>query len=90
MGRLSLAESRHIYFGWSSGHISKNWAEAERQVRASMHQEQLFPLIRAKVSEMIHGYIQTEEMQHLDTYIVPASLQDNQGIMAWKVWQPGH
>ena len=46
-----------------------------------MHQEQLFPLIRAKVSEMIHGYIQTEEMQHLDTYIVPASLQDNQGIM---------
>ena len=35
MGRLSLAESRHIYFGWSSGHISKNWAEAERQVRAS-------------------------------------------------------
>lgn len=46
-----------------------------------MHQEQLFPLIRQKTTEMIHGYIQTEEMEHLDTYIVPASLHDDQGIM---------
>lgn len=46
-----------------------------------MHQEQLFPMIRQKVSELINGYIQTDEMKHLDTYIVPASLHDDQGIM---------
>lgn len=46
-----------------------------------MNQLQLFPMIRQKTAEMINGYIQTEEMKHLDTYIVPASLQDDQGIM---------
>ncbi len=46
-----------------------------------MHQEQLFPLIRKKVPELMNGYIRTPQMQNMDTYIVPASLQDNQGIM---------
>lgn len=46
-----------------------------------MHQEQLFPLIRGKVTEMIAGYIRTKELEHMDTYIVPASLHDDQGIM---------
>lgn len=46
-----------------------------------MHQEQLFPLIRTKVTELLGGYIQAEELQDMDHYIVPASLHDDQGIM---------
>lgn len=46
-----------------------------------MHQEHLFPLIRSKVKKNMNGYIRTKEMEDLDHYIVPASLNDNQGIM---------
>jgi fructokinase len=46
-----------------------------------MHQEQLFPLIRKKFKELVNGYIVTKEMEDLDNYIVPASLNDDQGIM---------
>lgn len=46
-----------------------------------MHQEQLFPLIRKKTAEYLNGYIQTEELKNLDTYIVPPSLNDNQGVL---------
>jgi len=46
-----------------------------------MHQEQLFPLVRSKVIELLGGYIQTSQLRNIDAYIVPASLKDNQGIM---------
>ncbi len=46
-----------------------------------MHQEQLFPMIRNYVKEMLNGYIKTEEIGNMDSYIVPASLNDDQGIM---------
>ncbi len=46
-----------------------------------MHQEQLFPMIRANVKEMMGGYLHTKELAHLEDYIVPASLHDDQGIM---------
>ncbi len=46
-----------------------------------MHQEQLFPMIRKRVRKNISGYLHTREMEDLDTYIVPASLHDDQGIM---------
>lgn len=46
-----------------------------------MHQEQLFPLIRDKVTQMLGGYIKTKELEDMEHYIVPASLQDDQGIM---------
>lgn len=46
-----------------------------------MHQEQLMPLIRKKVTEMLGGYTQTEALSDMDSYIVPASLNDNQGIL---------
>lgn len=46
-----------------------------------MHQNQLFPLIRDKVTQMLGGYIQAEELKDMNRYIVPASLSDNQGIM---------
>ncbi|MCR5771527.1 MAG: ROK family protein [Butyrivibrio sp.] len=46
-----------------------------------MHQEQLFPLIRKKVLEQLNGYVITKELADIDNYIVPASLNDDQGIM---------
>ena len=46
-----------------------------------MHQEQLFPLIRKKVLENLNGYLSTKELDDIDNYIVPAGLNDDQGIM---------
>lgn len=46
-----------------------------------MHQQQLFPLIRKKVLEQLNGYLITKELADIDNYIVPASLNDDQGIM---------
>lgn len=46
-----------------------------------MHQEQLFPMTRSYVKEMLGGYIRTEELENMENYIVPASLNDDQGIM---------
>lgn len=46
-----------------------------------MHQEKLLPYIRKYVREELAGYINTEEMNNLDDYIVPFSLNDNQGIL---------
>ena len=46
-----------------------------------MHQMQLFPLIRKVFKEKMAGYINTKTLEDLDNYIVPASLNDDQGIM---------
>lgn len=46
-----------------------------------MHQEQLFPLIREYVKSMLNGYIKTRQIGDMEHYIVPASLQDEQGIL---------
>ena len=46
-----------------------------------MHQTQLFPLVRMYTKLMGNGYIVTPETKDLDSYIVPASLNDDQGIM---------
>ncbi|MCR5753494.1 MAG: ROK family protein [Acetatifactor sp.] len=46
-----------------------------------MHQEQLFPMIRKEVEKLNNGYISLDVLGNLDKYIVPASLNDNQGIM---------
>ena len=46
-----------------------------------MHQEKLFPLIRKKTLEQLGGYLNTKELADIDNYIVPASLNDDQGIM---------
>lgn len=46
-----------------------------------MHQEQLFPMIRGYVKEMLNDYIKTEELENMENYIVSASLNDDQGIM---------
>lgn len=46
-----------------------------------MKQRQLFPLIRAEVARLMGGYLAAEEMQHLEDYIVPESLNGDQGIL---------
>lgn len=46
-----------------------------------MHQEQLFPLIRKAFEKLLAGYICTPQVQDLEHYIVPCSLQDNQGAL---------
>ncbi len=46
-----------------------------------MHQNQLFDKIRSEVRSMLNGYINSPLLDSLDTYIVPASLGDDQGIM---------
>jgi fructokinase len=46
-----------------------------------MHQKQLFPLIREAFARQNAGYINTKEIDELDSFIVPASLNDDQGIM---------
>lgn len=46
-----------------------------------MHQTQLFPLIRQKVKEELAGYVKSDEFDDIDHYIVPADLNDDQGIM---------
>ena len=46
-----------------------------------MRQRQLFPLIRSEVRRMMGGYLAAEELNDLDTYIVPESLNGDQGIL---------
>lgn len=46
-----------------------------------MHQEQLFPMIRQQYQKLMAGYVNTPELENLESYIVPCSLKDNQGIM---------
>ena len=46
-----------------------------------MHQERLFPLIRQKVTKLLNGYLNTPEIRDMNNYIVPNSLNDNQGIL---------
>lgn len=46
-----------------------------------MHQEQLFPLVRENVSKLLNGYLKTKELEDMESYIVPAALKGDQGIM---------
>ncbi len=46
-----------------------------------MHQMQLFEMVRKKTAAMLNDYVQTKELKNMDEYIVPASLNDDQGIM---------
>ena len=46
-----------------------------------MHQEQLFKIIRQKVLQKINKYLETKELENIDDYIIPCSLNDKQGIL---------
>ena len=45
------------------------------------HQEHMLPLVRKEVQSQLGGYLQGKGLDHLDSYIVPISLGDNQGVM---------
>ena len=46
-----------------------------------MRQSKLFPLIRKYVGEEINEYISTKELRNIDSYITPASLNGNEGVI---------
>lgn len=46
-----------------------------------MSQARLFPMIRKKTLALLNGYIDTPALRDMDSYIVPASLDGDQGIM---------
>lgn len=47
-----------------------------------MKQEQLFPLVRKYVKELLNGYVQTDEiLNNIDNYIVYPELGDNAGLL---------
>lgn len=46
-----------------------------------MSQGQLFPLVRDKVQEILHGYIATSQVENISEYIVPAGCGGAQGIL---------
>ena len=46
-----------------------------------MHQTRLFPLIRSEVTKQLNAYLRCEPLEHMEDYIVPASLNDDQGIL---------
>ena len=46
-----------------------------------MKQRQLFPLIRAEVARLMNSYLAAEQLHHLEDYIVPESLEGDQGIL---------
>jgi fructokinase len=46
-----------------------------------MKQDQLFPLVRGKVKEILGGYVQSGQiLEDIDEYIVPPGLGDNAGL----------
>lgn len=46
-----------------------------------MKQEQLFPMIRARLKELLAGYLDFPELkERMDDYVVPPALGDNAGI----------
>lgn len=46
-----------------------------------MEQTHLFPKIREQYKTLMGGYMSTEELEDLDSYIVPAGLDGSQGIV---------
>lgn len=46
-----------------------------------MHQTQLLEIVRSKTLEYLAGYINTPELQTIESYITLPSLEDNQGIL---------
>jgi fructokinase len=45
------------------------------------HQEHLLPLVREEVRRQLGGYLVGKALDDLEDYIVPVSLNDNQGVM---------
>lgn len=45
------------------------------------HQPQLLPLVRAAVTRQLAGYVSTEAVKDMDSYIVAPALDDNQALL---------
>lgn len=45
------------------------------------HQPQLLPLVRAAVTRQLAGYVSTEAVKDMDSYIVAPALNDNQALL---------
>lgn len=47
-----------------------------------MHQEQLFPMVRSRVKELLNGYVHHEMIEEkIEEYIIPPALGENPGIL---------
>lgn len=47
-----------------------------------MHQEQLFPMVRSRVKELLNGYVHHEMINdRIEEYIIPPALGENPGIL---------
>lgn len=46
-----------------------------------MNQSQLLPLVRKYVLECVNDYIDTKELRNINSFIAPAALNGNQGVM---------
>ena len=47
-----------------------------------MEQPQLFPLVRRKVQDLLHGYVQAPDiLKEIDGYIVPPGLGKRAGVL---------
>jgi fructokinase len=47
-----------------------------------MANRQLFPLVRARVQQLLNGYVQSPAIQRdIDSYIVPPGLGDHSGVL---------
>ncbi len=81
-GRPEVWELEAYYIAWAITSLIMTLSPKKFILGGGvMHQEQLFPLIRQKVTDNIAGYINTPELKDMDNYIAPASLNDDQGIM---------
>jgi fructokinase len=47
-----------------------------------MEQQQLFPLVRQNLLDVLHGYVQSPEiLQRIEQYIVPPGLGNRAGVL---------
>ncbi|HLF28478.1 MAG TPA: ROK family protein [Anaerolineae bacterium] len=47
-----------------------------------MQRDELFPLIRRNIPQLLNGYVQSPQMiDHIDSYIVPPTLRDRAGVL---------
>jgi fructokinase len=47
-----------------------------------MEQQQLFPLVRREVRQLLNGYVQKAEVSDaIDTYLVPPQLGNRAGVL---------
>ena len=64
----------------SSTSISSSFAQANLK-KADVIVGPFYQTHAEKTAELLNGYIKTKQLTDLDSYIVPPSLNDNQGVL---------